>query len=65
MQNETKNESNTHDPLPESFASITEAGEFWDTHDSTDYNHLMEDVEVETNMRFNPRNNRTTPPDTF
>ena len=25
------------DPLPEEFASIEEAAEFWDTHDATDY----------------------------
>ena len=30
------------DELPESFASPEEAGEFWDTHDSADYEeHLI------------------------
>lgn len=29
--------SKKRDPLPEQFASYDEAGEFWDTHDFTDY----------------------------
>lgn len=30
------------DNLPESFASYEDAGKFWDTHDSTDYEeHLI------------------------
>jgi len=35
------------DPLPEHFNSIEEAGEFWDTHDSGDYEDYMQDVECE------------------
>ncbi|MEO6726195.1 MAG: CopG family antitoxin [Blastocatellia bacterium] len=35
------------DPLPEHFNSIEEAGEFWDTHDSGDYEDYMHDVECE------------------
>jgi CopG antitoxin of type II toxin-antitoxin system len=42
------------DPLPESFASLEEAGEFWDTHDSTDYEDLMEDVAFEVNLTGKP-----------
>lgn len=34
------------DPIPESFKTIGEAARFWDTHDSTDYEDLMRDVEV-------------------
>jgi hypothetical protein len=32
------------DPIPEHFASIEEAGDFWDTHDLTDYTDLTEEV---------------------
>ncbi len=32
------------DPVPEHFASIEEAGDFWDTHDLTDYSDLTEEV---------------------
>ncbi len=35
------------DPLPESFDSLDEAGAFWDTHSSADYEDLMDDVDVE------------------
>ena len=32
------------DLIPEHFASIEEAGHFWDTHDLTDYTDLTEEV---------------------
>lgn len=35
------------DPIPESFASYEEAGEFWDNHSPSDYEDLLEEVEVE------------------
>lgn len=35
------------DEIPEEFASLVEAGEFWDTHDSGEYEALMTPVEVE------------------
>jgi hypothetical protein len=35
------------DPLPEEFASIEEAAEFWDTHDLTDYEEYLEPVDAE------------------
>ncbi|MCL4871340.1 MAG: BrnA antitoxin family protein [Anaerolineae bacterium] len=40
------------DPLPEYFASVEEMAEFWDTHDSADYEDYMgsEDVAVEVNI---------------
>lgn len=38
-----------HDPLPEEFASLTEAGEFWDIHSTVDYEDVMEDVAFEVN----------------
>ena len=43
--------SETHrDPLPESFETLDEAGEFWDTHSSADYEDEMEDVEAEIDL---------------
>ena len=30
------------DPLPDSFASAEEAGEFWDTHSTMDYVEYLE-----------------------
>jgi hypothetical protein len=38
------------DPLPEEFASYEEAGEFWDTHDTTDYPDAFETVAVESEL---------------
>jgi CopG antitoxin of type II toxin-antitoxin system len=32
------------DPIPEHFASIAEAADFWDTHDLADYADLTEEV---------------------
>ena len=37
---------NERDPLPESFDSPEALGEFWDTHDSADYEDLMGDEEI-------------------
>lgn len=42
------------DPLPESFASLTEAAEFWDTHSTADYDDLMEDVAFAVNLTEKP-----------
>jgi hypothetical protein len=39
------------DPLPEHFRSLDEAAEFWDTHDSADYEEHMRDVECEVDIR--------------
>lgn len=38
------------EPLPESFDSLEEAAEFWDTHSTADYEELMEEVEFEINL---------------
>ena len=37
--------------LPENFESLEEFQEFWDTHSSADYEDLMEDVEVDIDIR--------------
>jgi len=39
------------DPLPERFISIEEAAEFWDTHDSADYEEFMRDVDCKINIK--------------
>lgn len=42
------------DPLPESFASLAEAGEFWDTHSTADYEDLMVDAAFEISLTGRP-----------
>ncbi len=42
------------DPLPEEFASLMEAGAFWDTHSTADYEDVMEDVAFEVNLTGKP-----------
>ena len=39
------------DPLPEHFNSIEEAAEFWETHDSGDYDEFFEDVDFEVDLK--------------
>jgi len=39
------------DPLPEHFRSLEEAAEFWDTHDSGDYEEYFQDVECEVDLK--------------
>ncbi|MEZ4736820.1 MAG: CopG family antitoxin [Caldilineaceae bacterium] len=51
MDKQTLNE---RDPIPQSFASLEEAGEFWDTHDSADYEDLMEEVAFEIDLSDKP-----------
>lgn len=35
------------DPIPKKFASIEEASDFWDTHDSGDYEEYMRPINEE------------------
>ena len=37
----------TRDELPEEFSSLREAGEFWDTHDSGEYEESMTEIDLE------------------
>ncbi|MDQ3009865.1 MAG: BrnA antitoxin family protein [Acidobacteriota bacterium] len=39
------------DPLPKHFASLEEAGEFWDTHDSADYEEYFHDVDCKIDLK--------------
>ena len=38
--------SQTRDPIPEQFATIEAAGEFWDKHDLADYEELTTEAEL-------------------
>jgi hypothetical protein len=39
------------DPLPEHFDNLEEAAEFWDTHDSADYEEFMLEVDSEVDIK--------------
>lgn len=41
------------DPLPENFGSLEEFWAFWNTHSTADYEDLMEDVEMQTDIHSN------------
>ncbi len=53
MTRKTKKRTPTkkRDPLPEHFASLEEAAEFWDTHDSSDYEEYFVDVDFEVDLK--------------
>ena len=38
-------------PLPEEFHSISEAAAFWDNHDSSDYEDMMEEVDFKVDVK--------------
>ncbi|MCB8945360.1 MAG: hypothetical protein H6658_16555 [Ardenticatenaceae bacterium] len=40
---------NKKDPIPETFDTLDELAEFWDTHDLTDYEAYLTPVEMEMN----------------
>lgn len=39
------------DPLPESFASIEEAAEFWDSHSTADYGGVTREAHFEVDLQ--------------
>lgn len=39
------------DPIPDEFASVREAGKFWDTHDLTDYEEQTQQVDFEVDLK--------------
>jgi hypothetical protein len=45
-----KKDVKTRDKLPEEFSSYEEAGQFWDTHESTDYLDQMTPVEFDARL---------------
>ncbi len=44
------NESAPRDALPESFNTLEELSDFWDTHSSADYEEAMESVEAQIDL---------------
>lgn len=42
------------DELPEEFSSLTEAGAFWDTHSTADYEDVMADVAFDIQVTGKP-----------
>lgn len=51
MQKGKSKPTGKRDDLPDAFQSIAEAGAFWDSHDSTDYEDMMEDVNFEVDIK--------------
>lgn len=50
--NATDNTSK-RDPLPDEFATLKELGEFWDTHDSSDYEEYLSEQTIQ--LELSPR----------
>jgi len=50
MSNVRSKNKRKRDPLPEHFESLEEAGKFWDTHDSGEYEEFMKDVQCEFDL---------------
>ena len=51
MQKEKDRRDQHRDILPEEFDSISDAATFWETHDSADYEDMMEEVEFEVDIK--------------
>ena len=39
------------EPIPEEFDNYEDAAEFWDTHDSTEYDDVLEEIEMEVDIQ--------------
>ena len=46
-----KNKKRKRDSLPDEFQSLEEAGEFWDTHSSSDYEEFMREAQFEVDLK--------------
>lgn len=44
-------ENNNIDPIPEQFATLEEAGEFWGSHDLADYWDSTEEIAFEVDLQ--------------
>ena len=44
-------EDKLRDPIPESFASLEAAGEFWDTHSTDDYEDMVQELDVDFDIQ--------------
>jgi hypothetical protein len=47
----TKKDKTKRDPMPESFDSLEEAAEFWDTHSIADYEDVTEEVHFNVKLQ--------------
>lgn len=45
------NEHKVREPLPEAFTSEEEAGEFWDSHSTSDYEEYLEPADVKIDIQ--------------
>ena len=45
-----RNKTDKRVQLPETFNSVSEAAAFWDSHDSTDYEEMMEKVHFDVDI---------------
>ncbi len=50
MQKVNKIQSHNGENLPVSFDSISDAADFWESHDSTDYEDFMEEVQFNVDI---------------
>ena len=55
-----KSKKSERDPLPEQFDSLEEAGEFWDTHSSADYEEYMHEVHFDVELKRRSHEVRVT-----
>ena len=55
MQKEKSETIKRRDQLPETFNSFSEAANFWDNHDSTDYEDIMGDADFDIKIVFEPK----------
>ncbi len=55
-----KNRKTKRDPLPEEFNNLEEAGEFWDTHSSADYEDYMKEVHFDVELKRRAHDVRVT-----
>ena len=39
------------DPVPDEFSTYEEAADFWDSHDTTDYLEVFQDVRIDAEFR--------------
>jgi len=46
-----KSSKSHKEPLPETFASAEKAGEFWDSHSTSDYEEYLEPVEMTIDLK--------------
>lgn len=55
-----KSKNEKRDSLPEEFSSLEAAGEFWDTHSSSDYEEEMKELHFEVELKNRAHEVRVT-----